>query len=61
MSDAQFCYILGVEWDMGMAAHRCDQRAMRDSDIFKDATVPQDHRDDVKIVSGLGLIEKILP
>jgi len=33
---------------------------MRDGDIFKDATVLQDHRDDVKVVRGLGLIEKIL-
>jgi hypothetical protein len=23
--DTQFCYVFGVEWDVGMAAHRCDQ------------------------------------
>ena len=60
MSDMQFCYVLGVEWDVGVTTHRRDQRAMRDRDIFKDATVLQDHRDDVQIVRSLGLIEKIL-
>ena len=33
---------------------------MRDCDIFKDATILQDHQDDVQVVRGLGLIEKIL-
>jgi hypothetical protein len=60
MRDMQFCYVLGVEWDVGVTTHRRDQRAMRDRDIFKDATVLQDHRDHVQVVRGLGLIEKIL-
>jgi hypothetical protein len=60
MRNAQFGYVLGVEWDVGMTAHRCDHRAMRDRDIFKDATILQDHRDDVQVVRGLGLIEKKL-
>ena len=33
---------------------------MRDGDIFKDATVLQDHRDDMKVFGRLGLIEKKL-
>ena len=33
---------------------------MRDGDIFKNASVLQDHRDNVQVVRGLGLIEKIL-
>jgi hypothetical protein len=60
MRDTQFCYVFGVEWDVGMTTHRCDQGAMRDGDIFKDATILQDHRNDVQIIRGLGLIEKIL-
>ena len=60
MGDAQFRYILRVEWDMGMAPHRRHQGTMRDRDIFKDATILQDHRDDMQVVRGLGLIEKIL-
>ena len=60
MGDAQFRNILGVERDVGMAAHRRNQGAMRDRDIFKDATILQDHRDDMQVVRGLGLIEKIL-
>ena len=60
MRDMQFCYVLGVEWNVRMAAYCRYQRAMRDRDIFKDATVLQDHRDDVQIVRGLGLIEKKL-
>ena len=60
MGDAQFRYILRVERDVGMAAHRRYQGAMRDCDIFKDATILQDHRDDMQVVRGLGLIEKIL-
>ena len=60
MRDTQFRYVLRVERDVGMAAHRRHQRAMRDRDILKDATVLQDHRNDVQVVRGLGLIEKIL-
>jgi hypothetical protein len=58
--DTQFFYVLGVEWDVGMAAHRCHQRAMRDGDIFKNASVLQDHRDNMQIICSLGLIEKKL-
>ena len=60
MGDAQFRNILGVKRDVGMAAHGRYQRAMRDCDIIKDATILQDHRDDMQVVRGLGLIEKIL-
>ncbi len=60
MRDTQFCYVLGIEWHVGMTAHRRYHRAMRDRDIFKDTTILQDHRDDMQVVRGLGLIEKIL-
>ena len=60
MGNAQFRNILRVERDVGMAAHRRHQGAMRDCDIFKGATVLQDHRDDVQVIRGLGLIEKKL-
>jgi hypothetical protein len=60
MGNVQFRYILRVERDMGVAAHCRYERAMRDCDIFNDATILQDHRDDVQVVRSLGLIEKIL-
>ena len=60
MCHAQFRYIFRVERDVGVAAHCRYQRAMRDGDIFKNASVLQDHRDNVQVVRGLGLIEKIL-
>jgi len=25
MRDTQFCYVLGIEWDVSMTAHRCYQ------------------------------------
>jgi len=60
MRDTQFRYVPSVEGNVGMAAHRRYQWAMGDRDVFEDATIFQDHRDDVQVVRSLGLIEKIL-
>ena len=57
---SQFGDILRIKWDVRVTPDCCHERALRNSDVVKDAAVLQRDRDHMQVVGGLGLIEKKL-